>query len=103
MKKKKTCEGIFPSPVKKGEPRNPTAVLKRFKLILERSGCKDIRFHDLRHRFATMALENGMDVKILSDMIGHISAENTQEWNRRHVSDKRHTVGRKLLPKTPRW
>ena len=77
MKKNKTCEWIFPSPVREGEPRNPTAVLKRFKLILERSGCKDIRFHDLRHTFATMALENGMDVKTLSDMIGHISAETT--------------------------
>ncbi|MBR2370624.1 MAG: tyrosine-type recombinase/integrase, partial [Clostridia bacterium] len=64
-------------PVKEGEPRNPTAVLKRFKLILERSGCKDIRFHDLRHTFATMALENGMDIKTLSAMIGHISSETT--------------------------
>ena len=27
MKKNKTCEWIFPSPVKEGEPRNPTAVL----------------------------------------------------------------------------
>ena len=77
MKKNKTCEWIFPSPVKEGMPRNPTALHHRFKLILERSGCKNIRFHDLRHTFATMALENGMDVKTLSDMIGHISAETT--------------------------
>ena len=77
MKKNKTCEWIFPSPVREGEPRNPSALLKRFKVILERSGCKEIRFHDLRHTFATMALENGMDVKTLSDMIGHISAETT--------------------------
>ncbi len=77
LKQSKTCEWIFPSPVKAGHPRNPTALHHRFKLILERSGCKDIRFHDLRHTFATMALENGMDVKTLSDMIGHISAETT--------------------------
>ena len=77
MKKHKTCEWIFPSPVKQGEPRNPSAVYHRFKLILERSGCKNIRFLDLRHTFATMALENGMDVKTLSDMIGHVSAETT--------------------------
>ena len=48
-----------------------------FKLILQRSGCKDIRFHDLRHTFATMTIENGMDVKTLSGIIGHISAETT--------------------------
>ena len=36
-----------------------------------------IRFHDLRHTFATMAIENGMDVKTLSGIIGHISAETT--------------------------
>jgi len=36
-----------------------------------------VRFHDLRHTFATMALENGMDIKTLSAMIGHISAETT--------------------------
>ena len=62
---------------RKGQPRNPSAVYHRFKIILERSGCKSIRFHDLRHTFATMALENGMDVKTLSDMIGHVSAETT--------------------------
>ena len=77
MKKQKSCEWIFPSPVKNGEPRNPTALHHRFKLILERSGCKDIRFHDLRHTFATMALENGMDIKTLSDMIGHVGSETT--------------------------
>ena len=36
-----------------------------------------MRFHDLRHTFATMALENGMDVKTLSATIGHVSAATT--------------------------
>ena len=77
MKKNKTCEWLFPSPVKEGEPRNPTALYHRFQLILKRAGCKQVRFHDLRHTFATMAIENGMDVKTLSGIIGHISAETT--------------------------
>ena len=77
MRRHKTCEWIFPSPIKDGEPRNPSAVYHRFKIILERAGCKNIRFHDLRHTFATMALENGMDIKTLSAMIGHISSETT--------------------------
>ncbi len=76
-KKDATCEWMFPSPIKKGEPRNPTAVYHRTQLILERAKCKRVRFHDLRHTFATMALENGMDIKTLSAMIGHISTETT--------------------------
>ena len=31
-------------------------------------------FHDLRHTFATMALQNGVDVKTVSSMLGHYSA-----------------------------
>jgi len=77
LKKQTNGEWMFPSPVKENEPRNPTSVYRRTQLILERAGCKKVRFHDLRHTFATMALENGMDVKTLSAMIGHVSAETT--------------------------
>lgn len=57
---------MFPSPTDNGRPRNPSSVRKRLQLILERAGCKKVRFHDLHHTFATMALEHGMDVKTLS-------------------------------------
>ena len=77
LKEQTKGEWIFPSPINEGQPRNPTSVYHRFQLILERSHCKKIRFHDLRHTFATMALENGMDIKTLSAMIGHISSETT--------------------------
>ena len=33
-----------------------------------------IRFHDLRHTFATIALQNGVDIKTVSGMLGHFSA-----------------------------
>ena len=32
------------------------------------------RFHELRHTFATMALQNGVDVKTVSTMLGHYDA-----------------------------
>ena len=78
-KYKKTVESewIFPSPIDDTKPRNPPAVRKRLQLILERAGCPKIIFHDLRHTFSTMVLENGMDIKTLSVMLGHISLETT--------------------------
>ena len=77
---------IFPSPLDDTKPRNPPAVRKRLQLILERAGCPKVRFHDLRHTFATMALENGMDIKSLSAMLGHISSETTIDIYS-HVTD----------------
>ena len=68
---------MFPSPVKEDMPMTPGAVRRRLQIILERAGCKRIRFHDLRHTFATLSLENGMDVKTLSAMLGHVSAATT--------------------------
>ena len=76
---KKTVDSkwLFPSPVKEDMPRNPSAVRKILARTLKKAGCKHIRFHDLRHTFATTALANGMDIKTLSAIIGHNSAETT--------------------------
>ena len=77
LKTRTDSEWIFPSPLDLTQPRHPSAVYHRFQKILERANCKLVRFHDLCHTFATMALENGMDIKTLSAMIGHVSAETT--------------------------
>lgn len=45
-----------------------------------------VRFHDLRHTFATMALEHGMDVKTLSATIGHVSSATTLDIYS-HITD----------------
>ena len=68
---------MFPSPIIEDQPRNPSTVYDRMQTTLERAGCKKVRFHDLRHTFATMAIANGMDVKTLSATIGHVSATTT--------------------------
>lgn len=42
--------------------------------VLKRAGLPKVRFHDLRHTFATLALQNGVDIKTVSGMLGHYSA-----------------------------
>ena len=42
---------MFPSPKKEDSPLDPTAVRKKLAIVLERAGCKHVRFHDLRHPY----------------------------------------------------
>ena len=63
---------VFPSPT--GGPISPDSVLHMLHRVLKRSGLSKVRFHDLRHTFATLALQNGVDIKTVSGMLGHYSA-----------------------------
>lgn len=71
-KKAGDSEYVFPSP--NGGPISPDSVLNMLHRVLERAGLPKIRFHDLRHTFATLALQNGVDIKTVSGMLGHFSA-----------------------------
>lgn len=63
---------VFPSP--NGGPISPDSVLHMLHRVLNRAGLPRVRFHDLRHTFATLALQNGVDIKTVSGMLGHYSA-----------------------------
>ena len=63
---------VFCSPT--GGILEPGSQRKRLQRVLKDCGMEKIRFHDLRHTFATLALQNGVDVKTLSGLLGHYSA-----------------------------
>lgn len=72
QKEKSHSEYVFPSPT--GGPISPDSVLQKLHRVLKRANLPKVRFHDLRHTFATLALQNGVDVKTVSGMLGHYSA-----------------------------
>jgi integrase len=54
-----------------GSPLSPTAFTKRFAALLKREGLPHVRFHDLRHSHATQLLRQGVNVKVVSERLGH--------------------------------
>lgn len=57
----------------------PRTLQNKFKKYLENAEIKDINFHALRHTFATRAIESGMDVKSVSEILGHSTVKMTLE------------------------
>ena len=55
----------------------PRTYQKKFKKILEQLKIKDVNFHSLRHLFGTKAVENGFDIKSLSEILGHATVSFT--------------------------
>jgi integrase len=56
-----------------GEPIHPESVRVVFERLPAHAGVQRIRFHDLRHTHATIALRAGVPVKVISERLGHAS------------------------------
>ena len=70
-KKHSISQWIFPNPIRPEDPVMPNSGYHRMKKLLAEAGLPNMRFHDLRHTFATHALTSGVDVKTLSGILGH--------------------------------
>lgn len=69
----------------------------RFKKILRIVEIEDRNFHILRHTFATNCIENGMDVKSLSEILGHSDVKITlNRYVHPTMDSKRRQIG--MLP-----
>lgn len=76
-KKKSYSEWIFHDPTVPELPMNPSSAYGHLKTLLKNAELPLIRFHDLRHTFATHALNSGVDAKTLSGILGHTNASFT--------------------------
>lgn len=54
-------------------------VYRAFKKVVAQIGIPDTRFHDLRHTYATLALQNGTDIKTVSANLGHATTAFTMD------------------------
>ena len=64
---------LFPSP-RTGETWDPDGFRRLHDRIIKEIGAEHVRFHDTRHTFATLSLKSGVDVRTLSETLGHFSA-----------------------------
>ena len=78
-------EWIFPNLRNSEKPMNPQCAYQHLKTILKKAGLPSIRFHDLRHTFATHAIAGCVDAKTLSGILGHANASFTLD-NYTHVT-----------------
>ncbi|MCH0561470.1 site-specific integrase [Streptomyces sp. MUM 16J] len=60
---------VFTTPT--GRPLDPANLTRRFGRLLDRAGLRRIRFHDLRHSTATLLLEQGVDLVVIKELLGH--------------------------------
>ena len=62
-----------------GERLHPEYVSRRFRELAAEAGLPVIKFHAARHTAATLALEGKVDIKIVSEMLGHSTTRITQD------------------------
>jgi integrase len=55
------------------KPCDPSMLSHDFAIIAKKAGIEGVRFHDLRHTFASLMLMRGAPAKVISEALGHAS------------------------------
>ena len=82
-------ELVFAHP-EKGTPLDGSKVSKRFKAACLAAGVRPVRFHDLRHTFATRLAASGTPIRTIQEFLGHADSKTTQIYA--HYAPSQHEV-----------
>ena len=66
---------LFPGPL--GKPLNPMKLTRAFQKLAQKQGITDARLHNLRHFHASVMLQNGASLLLVSKRLGHASVSTT--------------------------
>jgi integrase len=64
---------------KDGSPIHPDSITAEFKRLVKQAGLPKIRLHDLRHIYATLALQARVPSKVVSELLGHSTVAFTED------------------------
>lgn len=73
----------------KGKALYSTVIRKRFHRIMNMAGIEGLHFHCLRHTFATRCLENGVELRVVQEFLGHSSINMTANLYTHVLPDKK--------------
>ncbi len=73
-----------------GSPLDRSKVTKRFKAACRAAGVREVKFHDLRHTFATRLAASGQPLRTIQEFLGHADSKTTQIYA--HYASSEHEV-----------
>jgi integrase len=66
--------------MRNGKPLYQTALNRALEKACKKAGIKDFRFHDLRHTFASLLIQSGVDLYTVQKLLGHKDSRMTQRY-----------------------
>lgn len=74
----------------------PRVLSKNFAFVLKKAGLDPVRFHDLRHTAASLMLHEGVELKTVSEILGHSSISITADIYGHVIEEKKKQAAQKL-------